>query len=271
MADWVLIPCLKRLRFEFDLIAPNRDKASDGSIGDVAHAAGGTSDHLPDEDFPKLAGKDADHVNEVHAIDIDTDLREPGLTLDEVVQFILGRCRRDNSDPLNEPRLRYIIFDRKIYRSPLWRAEVYTATGDPHTGHAHFSAEYDTSLESDASTWHLEDLVALTDADKKWIASLLDGSAGDVVKRWSDAGGPVPSTDANPTQTPASALYYVGATAKRCENLATEILAAVSQVDEAVWARLPDPAVSAAEKAIILRAALGDDAQAVGALLAEPA
>lgn len=48
-----------------------------------------------------------------------------------------------------------------------------------------------------------------------------------------------------------------------------ELLAAVSQVDEQVWAKVPDPGVSVAEKADLLRAVLGDDAAAVGALLAQ--
>jgi hypothetical protein len=45
----------------------------------------------------------------------------------------------------------------------------------------------------------------------------------------------------------------------------------VGQVDEQVWAKVPDPGVPAAEKAALLRAVLGDDAAAVGALLAQPA
>lgn len=171
MSDWILIPCLHALRDEFNALAPGRDKGADGSIGDTAHAAGGTSDHLPDEDTPALRGKDADSVNEVHALDIDSTGPWPaGLTMDKIVAHILSYCRRANSDPLNEPRLRYIIWNRKIYRAPGWAAEVYTGTADPHTGHAHFSAEYISSLEADTSTWHLEDLVAVTDDEIVKIA-----------------------------------------------------------------------------------------------------
>jgi hypothetical protein len=43
---------------------------------------------------------------------------------------------------------------------------------------------------------------------------------------------------------------------------------AISNVDEEVWAKVPDPGISVAEKADLLRAVLGDDAAAVGALLA---
>jgi N-acetyl-anhydromuramyl-L-alanine amidase AmpD len=47
-----------------------------------------------------------------------------------------------------------------------------------------------------------------------------------------------------------------------------ETLAAVANVDEEVWAKVPDPNITVAEKADLLRAVLGDDAAAVGALLA---
>jgi hypothetical protein len=48
----------------------------------------------------------------------------------------------------------------------------------------------------------------------------------------------------------------------------TDLKAAVDLVDEEVWAKVPDPGVTAAEKAALLRAVLGDDAATVGALLA---
>jgi hypothetical protein len=167
---WVLIPCLKALFAEFDRIAPNRARASDGAIGDSEHSKH-VSDHNPDE-TGAVPVHDADNVNEVHAIDVTTELNESDLTMEKCVQKILTHCRRKSSDPLNEDRLRYIIYNRRIWRAPLWREEVYTGTSDPHTGHAHFSAEYITSLESKTTTWHLEEIpVALTAADKTWIAN----------------------------------------------------------------------------------------------------
>ena len=47
MASWILVPCLVSLRSEFNKLAPGRDKASDGSIGDTAHQQE-SSDHNPD-------------------------------------------------------------------------------------------------------------------------------------------------------------------------------------------------------------------------------
>jgi hypothetical protein len=171
----ILIPCLVQLRAEFNAIAPARPKGADGWIGDPAHQ-GRVSDHNPDE-TGSVPIHDADHVDEVHAIDITTDLNESDLTMEKVVQFLLARCRRDSDDPRNEARLRYIIFNRRIWEAPGWSQQTYTGA-DPHTGHAHFSAEYITSLEASTASWHLEDIpVALTSADKTWIAARIEAAA----------------------------------------------------------------------------------------------
>jgi len=173
MADWILIPCLKALFAEFDHIAPSRDHASDGSIGDAAHRKE-VSDHNPDE-TGNVPIHDADHVNEVHAIDVDDDLRESDLTMEKVVQFLLGRCRSGA-----EKRLRYIIYNRRIwdYRSN-WVQKAYTGAS-AHTEHAHFSASYDSKLEASTASWHLEGIpVALTENDIAKITQIIQAHAVD--------------------------------------------------------------------------------------------
>ena len=244
MASWVLIPCLKQLMAEFNAIAPGRDHASDGTIGDAAHQQE-VSDHNPDE-TGSVPVHDADHINEVHAIDVDDDLRESDLTMEKVVQFILSRCRKSNSDPNNEARLRYIIYNRRIwdYRSN-WVQKAYTGPS-PHTEHAHFSADYDSKLEADTSSWHLEDIpVALTAADKTWIQqqninaiasvttavkAAIEARVGDVVPRWTNDGTNLPDGTADPTMVPASALFYIGASARRIEN---SVIAIADQLNTA--------------------------------------
>jgi hypothetical protein len=167
MAEWILIPCLRALFMEFDRIAPSRDKASDGSIGNDAHSKT-VSDHNPDE-TGSVPIHDADHVNEVHAIDVDNNLRESDLTMEKVVQFLLGRCRSGA-----EKRLRYIIYNRRIWSaSSDWVQKTYTGAS-PHTEHAHFSASYTSGLEASTASWHLEDIpVALTAADLAKITSIV--------------------------------------------------------------------------------------------------
>lgn len=170
MAAWTLVPCLVSLRAEFNALASNRDKSSDGAIGDANHTS--SSDHTPDEQSSVLRGKDADAVNEVHAVDVDSDLRLAGWSMDRVVQIIVTRHRLGLDD-----RLQNCIYMRKIYsRSWGWTARAYTGAS-PHDHHAHFSSRYDTKSESDTSPWGL--LAANTDQeddvlnadDKKWLSA----------------------------------------------------------------------------------------------------
>lgn len=164
MASWVLIPALKSLFEAFDRIAPNRDKASDGAVGDTAHSQT-SSDHNPDE-TGNVPIHDADKINEVHAIDVDNNLNESDLTMEKVVQFLLSRCRSGA-----EKRLRYIIYNKRIWSaSSGWVQKTYTGKS-PHTEHAHFSGSYTTSLEASTASWHLEDIpVSMTAADKEWFS-----------------------------------------------------------------------------------------------------
>lgn len=169
MAGWILVPCLVRLRSDFNALAPNRDRSSDGSIGDAAHQSS-LSDHNPDE-TGNVPIRDADKINEVHAIDVDVDLRLFGVSMEDVVQFLLDRCRSGA-----EKRLRYIIFNRRIWSANKgWREQRYTGA-NPHDHHAHFSASYETKHENDASSWELETLMALSDDDRKWFAGQMAGT-----------------------------------------------------------------------------------------------
>jgi hypothetical protein len=167
MAAPVLVPCLVRLRTEVNLIAPTRDKASDGWIGDTAHQRE-VSDHNDDE-VGSVPIHDADRKHEVHAIDVDDTLRESDLTMEKIVQFVLGRCRSGA-----ETRLRYMIYNRRIWEaSNGWKQRAYTGAS-AHTEHAHFSASYDSAKEASTASWHLEDIpVALTPADKTWLTTAI--------------------------------------------------------------------------------------------------
>lgn len=191
-----LVPCGVKLRDEFNLIAPNRDKTSDGWIGNAAHQKE-VSDHNDDE-VGKVPIHDADKIHEVHAIDGDDDLRESDLTMEKVVQFLLGRCRSGA-----EKRLRYIIYNRRIWEaSNGWRQRVYTGSS-PHTEHAHFSFSYETAKEADTSSWHLEEIpVALSDSDKNEI---IDG----VVDRLLNTVLPFPYDSQNPHRTVEDLIRYI--------------------------------------------------------------
>lgn len=153
MASWALVPCLVQLRQEFSELGPNRSKESDGSIGDAAHADS-ISDHNDDE-IGNVPIRDADKLHEVHAIDVTKS--GPwlnGLTMERIVQFILARCRSGA-----ENRLRYIIYNRRMWSASWgWSEHEYFGT-NPHDKHAHFSSSYETAREASTASWHLDELL----------------------------------------------------------------------------------------------------------------
>lgn len=169
-----MVPCLLKLRSEFNAIAPHRDTGADGTIGDSNHNS--SSDHTPDEDSDVLRDHDADSKNEVHALDIDVDLKTPGVSLEECVQHLLRQARA------GDKRLKYIIFDRRIWSvSTGWAQRTYTGS-NPHEDHAHFSASYTTSQEARTDSWHLEDLVALTDSELDQIEARSKKAASEAIE-----------------------------------------------------------------------------------------
>lgn len=195
----VLIACLDALFDEFNEVAPDRDKSTDGWIGDTSHQAS-TSDHNPDE-TGNVPIHDADSKDEVHAIDVDKDLHED-FTMEDAVQLILGRCRSGK-----EKRLRYIIYNRRIWEADEgWDEDSYSGS-NPHDKHAHFSASYETKYEDDRSSWGLEELVALSSADKDWIENTIARYVGDVVQRYDDNGNAIDGTD-NDTMWVSSGVGY---------------------------------------------------------------
>ncbi|BCJ42072.1 hypothetical protein GCM10010168_65510 [Actinoplanes ianthinogenes] len=218
MASWILVPCLVTLRSEFDALAPARDRSSDGSIGDAAHART-PSDHNPDE-TGSTPYEDADYRNEVHAIDVDDDLHKPGWTMQRALEIIITRHRDGRDD-----RLQNVIYNRTIWsRSWGWTARSYTGNS-PHTEHAHFSARYTTVQESDTSPWGLlEDDVTKSEF-QAWMTEWARSKAGREALAQAmlcfdpgkDASGkvipggvanPGPDAATNPTIAPATALNH---------------------------------------------------------------
>jgi len=150
---------------EFNEIAPYRDHASDGTIGDKAHQQE-TSDHNPDSE------------GAVRAIDVDNDLYEPGLDFETVVQFLLTRCRSGA-----EKRITYIIYNRRIWEQDNgWKERAYHGAS-PHTEHGHFSFSHSDKLSNSTASFRLDLIpVALTPADKTWITNQINAVYADTNK-----------------------------------------------------------------------------------------
>lgn len=192
MADWILVPCLVSLRGELNVLSPGRDKATDGSIGDAAHAAE-PSDHNPDE-TGQGEQDDADNINEVHAIDVDKDLRKPGWDATRVARTIADRHRRGL-----DSRLEYIIWNRQIAsRNTGWAWVPYDGS-NPHTDHIHFSSRYTSAAEANTSSWGLleeedDDFMGLfkdLDQFKAYMVSLVQNQVPDAIMKGLADGGPI--------------------------------------------------------------------------------
>ena len=186
MSSWEVVPCLLVGRNEFNLVSPKRDKGSDGTIGDANHSPG--SDHTPDEDSAVLRDHDADHKNEVHALDIDSTGPWPdgkrgdvaGSWFDNKIKAIIATQKARWLSKTDMCALHYIIWRGMIYSTSTdWEGRTYTGSSDKHFGHVHFSARYETRAESDTRTWgvYVPPTPAKDDlpVDQKTFNSLMNG------------------------------------------------------------------------------------------------
>lgn len=124
--SYFLAPSLVSLRDEINRAHPNRDKTSDGWIGDASHAAR-VSDHNPDYNAGGI----------VRAIDVDKD----GIDTAKLLRVAIA-C----------PSTEYVIWNSRIYgRWSGFKAEVYTGT-NPHDKHMHISIRH-TAAAATARKW----------------------------------------------------------------------------------------------------------------------
>jgi hypothetical protein len=133
---------------------PNRNRASDGTLGDQAHAAR-QSDHNPG------------HNGMVHAADLTHD---PANGVDNNV---LAEQVKD------DPRVKYVIWNRRIWNPSISRSwRPYTGS-NPHDHHMHVSVT--DAGENDASPWFdtTEEDMPLNDADLFSIGVIVKKSLAD--------------------------------------------------------------------------------------------
>lgn len=113
-----------KLREQIDAAYPDRDKSSDGWVGDLRHSAR-LSDHNPDE------------TGCVRAVDIDRDLSGKGGKPD--LMPYLAEQLRLHAKSSWPSRISYIIFNGKIASSKRsWAWRTYKGI-NPHRHHMHVS------------------------------------------------------------------------------------------------------------------------------------
>ena len=121
MKPW-LCKAGETLRGQINDAYPDRDKTSDGWIGDARHSSR-KSNHNPD----------ADSDNVVRAIDIDKDLANPKLDYAADLADQLRLCAKKDG------RIAYVIFRGKIASPRLgWRFRPYKGL-NAHEHHIHIS------------------------------------------------------------------------------------------------------------------------------------
>lgn len=136
---------LAALRTEINRKAPNRNKNSDGWIGDPSHAANGSgSDHNP-------WIEDSAGVGVVRALDITHDPRNgcDGAVLAESIRQlgIKGDSRLKNGG--------YVIFNRRIASASRgWAWRKYSGK-NPHDKHVHVSVSKTQSGYDAARAWNV--------------------------------------------------------------------------------------------------------------------
>lgn len=127
MPSYTIAPAVQAQLDEATERWPNRSTASDGTIGDPAHASR-TSDHNPAPD-----GK-------VHACDLTHDPAN-------------GCDNNRNAEAIkDDPRVKYVIWNRRIWNPSISRSwRPYTGS-NPHDHHMHTSI-LDGPLEDSTADW----------------------------------------------------------------------------------------------------------------------
>lgn len=137
-APWRVADSLQTLLEEINARAPRRSKASDGSIGDAAHASR-DSDHNP------WVKDGASGV--VTARDF-TDDPDDGFDASSFADWLRARCKAGT-----ENRVKYIISDRRIASATKdWAWRTYNGP-NAHTKHVHVSVHPTKTLFDSTKAW----------------------------------------------------------------------------------------------------------------------
>lgn len=132
--SWRVARSLLVLRDQANAAWPDRNRRSDGTVGDAAHRSR-TSDHNPWVDGAVVTALDLTHDPasgaDMHAL---------------AARLVASR----------DPRIKYVIWNRRIVSRTVspWQWRAYGGS-NPHTTHLHVSVEPVRSRYDDVSPWSL--------------------------------------------------------------------------------------------------------------------
>jgi peptidoglycan hydrolase-like protein with peptidoglycan-binding domain len=181
---WRVAGALLTLREEIDDRWPDRERTSDGTIGDTAHQAqGSSSDHNP-------WVTDARGIGVVRALDVDAG---PGLfpdrshdTVGDTVSEVVRGAGKNGHPALGDGS--YVIYEGKIasaLSNPPWSWRKHS--GDAHESHPHISVGKRESAFDSKAGWGIRDHARVqTPASRTPLSTefplLQLGSSGEFVK-----------------------------------------------------------------------------------------
>lgn len=168
MPAWRLARSLGKLRDQINTAAPDRNKASDGTVGDAAHASR-SSDHNPwvrDGAMGIVTALDITH-DQARGVDA-------GILADSLI------ASRDR-------RIKYIIWNRRIASATTapWTWRPYGGS-NTHTKHVHISVVSDRARYDDVAPWQAALSLLPTGAPAEPAETpptLRKGSKGEAVER----------------------------------------------------------------------------------------
>ncbi|WP_179956747.1 hypothetical protein [Amycolatopsis anabasis] len=160
---WRVARALDTLLAQLNARAPNRSKASDGSIGDVAHASR-NSDHNPWY-----------IVNGVGVVTARDFTHDPRGGLD--CQWLADTLVRSR-----DHRIKYLIWQRRILDTRPqyhpWQWRPYSGS-NPHTKHLHISVQPNASCD-DTRPWNLGTEDDMFNDDDRRILRMINSDLGKV-------------------------------------------------------------------------------------------
>lgn len=186
--SWFAVPNLVEGRDQLNARFPNREKGAEGFVGDKPHQ-NEPSSHNPDK-TSKPEFKDGDAKDEVRAWDADKDLRDPSVTMEQVVQHIITLAR---SGVLWW--IRYVIYNGRIWhRRDEFVTRVYTGK-NKHTDHTHINSDFTQEADEVRNTnWRFQELGAAAPKPPAVPEGLkVDGQLGPkTIRRWQEIMGTKP-------------------------------------------------------------------------------